>query len=224
MNSNEVYELMKYICGKNSQQGYLSADDFHSSINAAQREYLDYLIGEYQKYQVGRPIAVVETSNKEKVRNSLAPLIYNRILSPNTTTGIAPFPDDYEISDAMWTIYGYYNIRFISQPRLSSFYNSVIDPIVTNPVYLLQHEGFQFFPPDVGQARLSYVRNPPSIVWGFNYDSNGIPVWNPATSQNPVWGTTDMMNVIVRALRIIGVNLDSNSVSQFATEIKTIGQ
>ena len=224
MNSNEVYELMKYICGKNQNQGYLSPNDFNTSINTAQREYLDYLIGEYQKYQVGRPIAVVETSNKEKVRNSLAPLIYNRILSPNTTTGIAPFPDDYEISDAMWTIYGYYNIRFIGQPRLASFYNSVIDPIVTNPVYLLQHEGFQFFPPDVGQARLSYVRNPPSITWGYNLDSNGIPVWNPATSQNPVWSSTDMMNIISRALRIIGVNLDSNSVSQFATEIKTIGQ
>jgi len=71
---------MKYICGKNNQQGYLSADDFHVSINAAQKEYLDYLIGEYQQYQAGRPIAVVEMSNKEKVRNSIAPLIYNTLL------------------------------------------------------------------------------------------------------------------------------------------------
>ncbi len=215
---------MQFICGKNTQGGYLSPSDFQTSINTAQREYLDYLIGEYQQYQIGRPIAVVEMSNKEKVRNSIAPLIYNVTLSPNVTTGIAPFPADYEISDAMWTLYGYYNIRFIGQPRLSSFYNSFIDPIATNPVYLLQHEGFKFFPPDIGGANLSYVRNPPSITWGYTLDSNGIPTWNPATSQDPVWSEGDMMNVISRALKIIGVNLDSNSVSQFATEIKTTGQ
>jgi len=215
---------MQYVCGKNTQGGYLSPGDFNQAINEAQRQYLDYLIGEYQQYQIGRPIAVVEMSNKEKVRNSIAPLIYNVTLSPNVTTGIAPFPADYEISDAMWTLYGYYNIRFIGQPRLSSFYNSFIDPIATNPVYLLQHEGFKFFPPDIGGANLSYVRNPPSITWGYTLDSNGIPTWNPATSQDPVFSDTDMMNIISRALKIIGVNLDSNSVSQFATEIKTTGQ
>ena len=224
MNVNEVYKIVLYACSKNLQNGYISPDDFNQVINQAQREYLDYLIGEYQKYQVGRPIAVVENSNKEKIRNSIAPLIYNTILSPNTTTGIAPYPSDYEISDTMWTLYGYYNIRFIGQPRLSSFYNSFIDPIATNPVYLLEHEGFRFFPPDIGGAKLGYIRTPPSIVWGYNLDSNGIPTWNPATSQNPVWSDTDMMNIIVRALQIIGVNLDSNSVSQFAAQIKNLGQ
>lgn len=224
MNSNEVYELMQYIVGKNIQQGYLSPDDFHRTINQAQNEYLDYLLGSYQKYQAGRPIAVVEVGNKEKLRNSLSPLVYSAILNPNTTTGIAAYPSDYESADEMWSVYGFYNIRFVNQPRLNSFYRSTIDPVAQNPVYLLKHEGFQFYPENIGSARLSYFRKPPSITWGYVLDGNGIPVWNPSTSQNPVWGVTDMNNIIVRALRMIGVNLDSNSVAQYSNDIKYNGQ
>lgn len=224
MNSNQVYKLMLDIVGKNVQQGYLSPDDFYTYINAAQAEYLDYLLGEYQQYQAGRPIAVVEIGNKERIRNSISPLIYNITLTPNTTTGIASLPSDYEMVDAMWEIYGFYNIRFVNQPRLASFHQSKIDPIQDNPVYLLKHEGFQFYPVDLGLARMSYVRTPPSIVWGWVADSNGNPVWNPATSQDPVWADADMLNIIARALRMFGVQVDSNTVSQYANEIKYKGQ
>jgi hypothetical protein len=61
-------------------------------------------------------------------------------------------------------------------------------------------------------------------VWGYNLDSNGIPVYNPATSQQPVWPDFDMMNIITRALQIIGVALQSGVVMQYAQEVKTIGQ
>lgn len=227
MNSNEVYVLMQYAVAKNIQQGYLSVDDFQTSINAAQRSYTDYLLGEYQKYQIQRPIAVVEFGQNERVRDSIAPLIYNTVLPINSTTGIAPFPSDYEYVDAMWGVYGNYNIRFIQQDRLDSFVHSQIDPVTTNPVYLIRHEGFQYFPArpyGENQAAMSYVRNPPSITWGFVYDSNGIPVWNPATSQNPVWSDTDMLNIISRALMLVGVNLQFNTVIQYANDIKNGGQ
>jgi hypothetical protein len=224
MDVNQAYRITQYIVGKNIQNGYLSPEDFYQCINQAQNEYLDYLLGEYQQYQAGRPIAVVEVGQKEKIRNSIAPLIYNITLSPNTTTGIAAFPSDYQAVDSMWEVYNLYNIRFVNQPRLASFHNSSIDLISENPIYLLKHEGFQFYPTNIGLARMSYVRNPPSIVWGYVLDSNGIPVWNPATSQNPVWGTVDMMNIISRALRLIGVNLNAGEVSQFANQVQFNGQ
>jgi hypothetical protein len=49
MNANQVYKICLAIVDKNLQQGYLSPDDFYTYINAAQNEYLDYLLGEYQK-------------------------------------------------------------------------------------------------------------------------------------------------------------------------------
>lgn len=224
MDVNQAYRITQYIVGKNIQNGYLSPEDFYQCINQAQNEYLDYLLGEYQQYQAGRPIAVVEVGQKEKIRNSIAPLIYNITLTPNTTTGIAPFPSDYQAVDAMWEVYNLYNIRFVNQPRLASFHNSSIDLISENPIYLLKHEGFQFYPTNIGLTRMSYVRNPPSIVWGYVLDSNGIPVYNPSTSQQPVWSTADMMNIISRGLRIIGVNLNAGEVSQYANQVQFNGQ
>lgn len=227
MDVNEVYRLVLYAVAKNQSQGYVSPDDFNLTINTAQRSYLDYLLGEYQRYQIQRPIAIVEFGQNQRLRDSLASLIYGAVLPINSTTGIAPFPSDYEYVDAMWGVYGFYNIRFIQQDRLDSYVHSQIDPIATSPAYVIQNEGFRFFPErpyGENQARMSYVRNPPSIVWGYVYDSNGVPVWNPLTSQNPIWSDTDMLNIIVRALAIIGVNLNFGTVMQYADNIKNGGQ
>lgn len=224
MDVNEVYQLCLYTIAKNRNQGYLSPDDFNRVINAAQRSYLDYLLGQYQKYQVRRPIAVVEFGQNERVRESLAPLIYNINVYPNTSTGIYAFPYDFEYVDTMWTFTGNYNIRFAQQDRLDSFIHSSIDPIVSNPVYLIQHEGFHFFPENIGSAKMSYVRKPPSIVYATVNDSNGRPVYDPFNSQQPVWSDTDMLNIIVRALMMVGVNLQLGTLIQYSQAIKEGGQ
>lgn len=227
MTVDDVYKIMRYAVAKNLQDGYLSPDDFYIVINQAQRGYLDYLKGEYQRYQIQRPIAVVEFGQNQMIRQSLSPLIYSSILPINSATGISPFPSDFEYTDAMWGVYGNYNIRFIQQDRQDSYLHSSIDPIVTNPVYLINHEGFLFFPArpyGENQSKISYVRTPPSIVWGNVTDSNGLPVYNPATSQQPVWAETDILQIIVRALAIVGVNLQFGTVLQYSNDIKNTGQ
>ena len=226
MDVNQMYEVWSYAIAKNLQQGYGSPSDFYITINQAQRGYEDYLLGEYQQYQIRRPISVVEFGQNARIRDSLAPLIYGTILNIDAS-GVASRPSDYEYVDNMWSVYGNYNIKFIQQDRLDTYIHSEIDPNVTNPVYLINHEGFLFFPARPNgdnQAKLSYVRNAPSIVWGFTTDSNGIPRYNAATSQQPVWSDTDCMQIIVRALAIVGVNLQAGVVSQYAQEIKTQGQ
>lgn len=224
MTVDECYVLMKAIVSKNVQQGYLSPSEFNRYINQAQVSYLDYLKGEYQKYQAGRPISVVEFSQNQMVRQSFAPLIYNTILTINSTTGISPFPYAFEFTDAMWGTSGYYNIRFTQQDRLASTLNSRIDPIASNPVYLLRWEGFQFFPTTLGSTRLSYIRTPPSITWASIPDANGVPQYDPANSSQPVWGNTDMLQIITRALSMVGVSLQLGAVIQYANDIKNNGQ
>lgn len=224
MDVNTAYKIWLLAIDKNLQQGYGSPDDFNLTIRQGQRSYADYLKGEYQRYQIQRPIAVVEFGQNQMIRQSLAPLIYGVVLNPNLTTGIAPFPSDHEYVDAMWDTYGLYNIRFIQQDRQDSYIHSSIDPVVSNPVYLINHEGFKFFPANIDHATLSYVRTPPPITWGYTEDANGIPVYNPVTSQQPVWGDTDMLQIIVRALALMGVNLQFNTVLAYAQQIKEGGQ
>jgi hypothetical protein len=225
MNADQVYSICKYIVSKNIQQGYLSPEDFYVVINQSQNEYLDFILGQYQKYQPGRPIPVVAFAQNERVRTTVAPLIYGTVLAINSTTGISPFPSDFEQVDAMWSLYGLYNIPFIQQDKLTSRYRSTIDPVTTvNPVYLIKHEGFQFYPETLGSARMSYVRTPPSIVWAYVDGYNGLPVYDAANSVAPVWSDTDMMQIIARAMRMVGVSLQSGEVSNYANEIKNFGQ
>lgn len=215
---------MLNICAKNLQQGYLSPADFNTYINQAQISYMDFLKGSYQRYQLRRPVSVVEIGENQNIQQSLSPFIYGALLTVNGSTGIAAFPSDYEMNNAMWTADGYNKIRFVSQERLSSVYNSVIDPIATNPIYVLESTGFHFFPENTGTANLSYYRTPPPITWAYDLDVNGLPVYNAMNSQQPVWADTDMFQIIVRALEMAGVQIQAQAVIQYANAIKQGGQ
>lgn len=225
MNVDEIYRIVLYAVAKNLQQGYVSPDDFNYVLMpTAQKSYLDYLLGEYQQYKAQRPIPVVGFSQNERIRDSIAPLIYGTVLTVNPLTGISSFPSDYEYVDNMWGLYGFYNIRFAQQDRQDSYIHSEIDPVTENPIYLIQHEGFHFFPETIGQTRMSYVRKPPSIFWAYIDDPVYGPVYDPVNSQQPVWSDSDIYNIIVRALALVGVNLQFGAVMQYASDIKNNGQ
>lgn len=220
-----MYSICQYACAKNTAQGYISPDDFNQIINVAQKSYIDYLLGQYQQYRAKRPIPVVAFGENERIRTSLAPLIYEVIIPVNNVTGIGAFPYGFLQVDAMWGQYNFYNIRYTEQDRLMTNYRSVIDPPTTvNPIYLIKHEGFQFFPETIGNARCSYVQDPPSMSWAYTESAEGIPAYNASASVQPVWSDIDMLNIIVRALAIIGVNLQLNVVSQYSQMIKQGGQ
>lgn len=224
MNVNEVYEIILYACAKNQSQGYVSSDDFNRTINIAQKSYASYLLGSFQTYIPGRPIARVELGQNSVVRTRLTPIIYGYNLNVDST-GFSPYPGDYLQVDAMWSIYGYNRIRYTDQDRWYSSYNSVIDPpIYGNPIYKIEDLGFRFAPESINRAKMSYVRNPPDMVWGYDEDINGLPVYNPIKSTQPVWDDASILEIIVRALAIIGVNLQLNVVQQYAQTIKTQGQ
>jgi len=233
MNIDEVYQLVLYSTSKNLQQGYVSPQDFNLVINQAQKSYTSYLLGSFQQYTPGRPIARVQFGQNTIIRTRLAPIIYWTNLSVDSF-GYAPYPGDYLQTDAMFTIYGYDRIRAVQQDSLYSYYNSTIDPVEDNPIYILENTGFRFYPEDIGQAKLSYVINPPQMVWAYTLDPiTGIPTYSaaggpsviPTTgSIDPVWDDAAIQEIVVRALAIIGVNLQLNTVEQYSMVIKNQGQ
>lgn len=223
MTIDEIYQITLYATAKNASQGYVSPDDFNLTINQAQQSYVAYLLGSFQQYMPGRPVARVEFGQNTIIRTRLAPIIYWYDLSVYPD-GFSDYPGDYLQTDAMFTYGNYNRIRAVQQDSLYSYYNSVIDPIASNPIYILEDLGFRFFPEDIGQAKLSYVRNPPNMVWAYTLDGNGIPVYDSANSVQPVWDDASILEIIVRALAIIGVNLQLNTVMQYSMDIKNQGQ
>ena len=219
MDVNELYILYLFILGKNKQQGYASPSDFNTNINAAAKQYASYLLGSVGQYTPGRPVAKVELGQNSVVRQNLAPIIYGYNLNVDST-GFSPFPTDYVQTDAMWSIYGYQRIRYADQHKFVSIYNSRIDPIATNPIYILEDAGFRFFPQNTANAKLHYVKDPPNMIWGYDEDINGIPVYNAARSSQPVWDSLALMEIMSRAMSICGIRLQSSAVLAYSKEMQ----
>jgi hypothetical protein len=231
MNVNDMYRICQFAVNK-AQNGYLTPSEFNLVINQAQVSYQDYLLGEFQQYQYGRPQARVSYSQNQNVRQRLTPLIAETTLTINGTSGQSPYPVDYLQTDAIITP-AFKRVRYSQQDTLYSYYNSEIDPIATNPIYLLEPTGFQFYPVTLGSAILTYVKNAPDIVWAYTTVS-GRPVYaatqtgvgvTPTTGTvQPVWDDVDLLEIISRALKLIGLNLQDGQVQQYANQVTQIGQ
>lgn len=222
MNVNTIYELCQFIINK-EQSGYLAPDDFNRIMNQAQLSYMSWLLGTFQNYIPGRPVARVELGQNAVVRDRLAPSIYNFNLSVDAT-GFSPYPGDFLQADAMWSIYGYDRVRWSDQARWYAFYNSRIDPVANFPIYRLDDTGFVFAPENLGAAKLSYVRNPPNISWAYTLDGNGLPVYDSVNSVDPIWDDLSIWDIVSRALDMVGVNLQAPQVAQYAAQIKNVSQ
>jgi len=228
--ANDPYEIINIIANKH-QKGYVDADTYMRIINQAQDSFCSYLLGEFQQYKYQSPVPRVQYGENRNVRQSLTPLIYRYKLGERAD-GTWDYPLDFQQVDGMWDIYNFGRIRFVQQQQLHSTLNSVIDPVESNPIYLLEDEGFRFYPNQNyngvtlsnSQALLSYVKTPPRIVWGFTLDANEREIYNQETSIDPVWYDLDMFEIICRALKIISVNLQAGQVQQYASEILANGQ
>lgn len=217
-----MLQICRFAINK-SQNGYFSSSQFNLLVNQAQDSYLDYLVGEFQQYQYGRAKARVSYSQNSIVRQRVSPLIYGYNLSVDNN-GFSRYPDDYLMTDSMLTFYGYNRIRYVQQDYLFSYYNSKIDPVNTNPVYLIEDDGFRFFPSSINSAKLSYIRKPTRIWWGYDLDQNGREVYNPSKSEQPVWSDLDILEIIARVLKLAGVSLKDGDVISYANQITQIGQ
>jgi hypothetical protein len=297
MNINDVYTLVQYITNKN-QQGYVTPSQFNTVINQAQKSYVSYLLGSFQSYTPGRPVARVEFGQNSVIRQRLSPIIV-KVTNTIDVTGFSPYPSNYLQTDAIMTT-AFERIRFVQQDSLYSYYNSAVDPVGSNPIYLLEPTGFRFYPITLGTAIVSYVKNPTDMSWAYKKDSNSRPVYttgiqganvitggsgyssatvtfsappsggiqatgtvtlsggvvtaivmtnngtgysnttptmtfagvggtgatfsSPIVSTDPIWDIATIFDIIQRALSIIGVNLQSQAISQFAEQIKREGQ
>jgi len=224
------YNLILYASNKAKQNGYVSPDDFNNIINIAQLGFLDYLLGEFQTYQGGRPVPKVQFGMNESVRQRLIPFINAPVSLTVDNTGFAAYPADYQQMDAMYQP-DMNRVRYVQQHKLFSYLNSQIDPISNNPIYLIENSGFRFYPNITyngvafSSAKLSYVRTPATIIWAYIPDpTTSIPVYNAGASTDPEWFDVDMMDIIVRALALVGVNLQLPQVEQYSQIIKNQGQ
>ena len=221
MSVDEVYRLVRFILNK-SQMGDLTSSEFNLIAAQSEREYLSFLLGNVEGFQIGRQIPRVELGMNQPLLQKLSPFIGEPSSISVNGSGLAVIPPDFEAAVAMYTS-NISKIRFVQQDAIFQWIRSVIDPIATNPCYLIQSNGFKLYPNNIGSVLLSYVRTPNFMRWGFTLDGNGLEVYDPSTSQQPEWYQVDLSQVIARILRKAGVNLKDGDVVNFAQQMQIQG-
>lgn len=224
MNANTPFEIINYIVNI-FQDGNLSPDEYNLIINQAQTSFMDYLLGEFQQYQYKFPESRIEFGQNETVRQRLSPFIDSPSLLNVNSQGLSPYPVDYVQIDAMYQNSIYMNrVRYAQQHQLFAYLSDPIDPIPTNPIYLIESTYFRFYPANIGTAKISYVKKPRDIVWAFTDSIYGEPVYDAGTSVDPLWYDVDMLEIISRALKMVGINLQANQVAGYAESVIKQGQ
>ena len=236
MNINDMYQICQYAINK-AQNGYLTPSQFNLLANQAQVSFMDYLLGEFQQYQPGRPQARISYSQNSDTRQRISPFIKNVTLTPDAG-GALTYPTDYLETDSIRTSANE-RVRYVQPDSLYSYLKSEIDPVVTNPIYLINDTSYKFHPNTTDNSvaltnlKISYISNPPSVIWGYNLDGNGRPVYNPTPynpstqptgSVQPLWYDVDKLEIISRILKLVGVNLQNSQVEQYANIVTTQGQ
>jgi len=230
LDANTVYNLITYVANQ-FQRGNLSPARVNLIAQQAQTSFLDYCLGQMQQYQYGAPQSRVEYAVNETARLRLTPFINPVSTLTIDATGLAPYPDSFEQVDAMYMdVPARTRIRFVPQHKAPNYISDPIDPIATNPIYLLESGGFRFYPNTnfdgntLGTALISFVQTPTPYNWAFTPDSNGRPIYDSGNSQGYDFYDVDCWEIISRALRMVGVNLAAPEVSQYAESIIEKGQ
>lgn len=223
MTIDEVYKFINFTIKKGNAGGYLTPDEFNLIINRAQIQYFNKLYGNQNDYRYDRPVPKISYAVTEKISNSLSVFLSDSTTLTVDANGQSNIPADlFQTASITRTLNGLdYEITRVEQDRVANNLTSAYDaPSSDFPIYVQLRTKFQFYPKNIGTANLFYLKKPTDMVWGYTLDGNQRPVYNAATSVQPLWKDMDMNEVIYIALSYVGVNLKDGDVSQFA-QLKT---
>jgi len=214
MNINEIYKTVAYMVDK-FQGTYLSPDDFNLAVNAAQRQYLNFLTGETAEFNQG-------------VRRTAAGGFSNDV-----TTG-GSLSNFLKESDLTIT-----SVRRVGADKIYAYVNNPIDaPTASDPIYTEIGSNFKFWPSTLATAKIVYFKKPADAVWAYYVDDSGNAVYVPTGGTVPSgktlipstgsvqleWPENDHMDIIYRTLGIIGINLKDGDLIRVSQTVKNDGQ
>jgi hypothetical protein len=218
MNINEIYKLVSYMVDK-YQGAYLAPDDFNMAINAAQRQYLNFLTGETAEFNQGSRRPSGGFSNDVTTGGSLSNFLKEGTLT--ITTQLAAQPTDFYKISAMRTTDDDYAIKRVGADKIYAYVNNPIDtPTLTEPIYTEIGSNFKFWPSTLATAKIVYFKKPADAKWAYTGDL----VYDSGTSVQLEWPENDHMDIVYRTLGIIGINLKDGDLIRVSQTVKNDGQ
>ena len=231
MDIDKVYKFLQYISNK-SQSGYLTPSDFNLSIGRA--------LSEWVMKAYGNPLS--KNPNKrgyekdQKSKDDLRFLLVTNKLSYVGTDGALPLPDDYLHLSSIKYNYKYLDdgvtqvkvikVNIADDNEIASFLESdILSKRIKAKLFIvaaLFKDFIQFYPSDVQQVDLTYLRKPVNPLWAFTV-VNGKPKYDQLNSIDLEAPDEVANEIIMMAASYLGMNLREPELIQYSEMLKDQG-
>ena len=213
---NDLYVFTQKLIRKN-QAGSLSATEFNTFWNDAQRAYMGDLLGRFQMRSNGKLGMNTGLILNETILTKLAPFTKSSTLV--ISSGSTNKPTDLLYRLALRT--NDFDVVFVNHGQISEVKKSVIDApsVANNLYYAYEIEGtYKFLPDTITEAEINYICDVTNIVWGYTLDGNGRQVYNSGSSTQSKWDDISNMEITKRMLQDIGLSLKDRDFQNFANQ------
>lgn len=220
---NDTYITFQKILRKN-QQGYASPTDFNKFINEAQMSYFNDLRGaKSNQYARNLPSPLKGFDRTKYLMETLTPFV---ILDATLTisNGAANKPELLCETLALNSADAIEGIKYVGPDRWASYKNSLIDtPSTAYPIYKESETQYVFLPATgLTTPTVSYLKYPTTAVWGFTTVDDR-PVYNAGTSVDLEWDKTQVLNIIMIALSLMGISIKDQQMVNYAEQQRALG-
>lgn len=204
-NINDLYNFFRYIVRK--ERGvFVTIPQFTTNLDAGQLDAFQEWFKPWADTQI--------------LHDSLKPFrVYYQFTS--NAAGFVTMPDDYEhLLGAAFTVTGstMNEITFVNDNEWVFAIKSQLRPIsLSNPIALDTNVGFSLYPQSVQIGFFNYLRRPLAPVLSYT-QVNRVVTYDPTTSVQLEWSESYINNILAKALKYAGVNMDEKGISDFANQ------
>ena len=205
-NINDLYNLADYICRK-ERGAFLGITEFTDAINYGQLEAYQLYFSAYGVNQI--------------IHDALLPFKV-RMQFTSASDGSVTFPSNYlHLLGGVYTVTGstVNPVRFLSQDELPQALTAQLRAIsLSAPVAVDSVGGFYLYPQSTQTGFYTYMRLPASPVLAVTLSgTDGRTVtYDPINSVQLEFSDIYCNNILSRALKLIGINMEEDGIEAFA--------
>ena len=209
MNLNDAFEFLNFWINKKTGAWY-TIPELESVCNRGQTAYYSDIKSKYATSQ-----EIKDTLSPFREVYNFTTLVSGYVIVPATNyLDLLDIQIYFQVSDRRM----YYPVKLVNEDERAERLNSQIDPVtVTSPIgEQTAPRTFRLYPAAAYNGNVTYLRQPVDVIFGYSVVSSRVIVYNPGTSTQFEWKSTDIVPILLKGLESIGINLLASEVSQFA--------
>jgi hypothetical protein len=217
--TDQIFQFQQFLTRKN-QSNSISPNDYFYAWNAQGASYMQDMLGRFQRNSTTKEGLRTGAIENATIKSKLAPFTKNVTIP--VTAGLAPKPSDFTYAWALRETTSQQRIWPANHDQLWSIMESVINPpsISENSYYFTEYGlNYSILPEATASIDLDYCTGHLDLVWGYTVDGNGRFAYDPATSVQPLWSQSSIVEISQRTLKLFGVSYHDNDMSQFGESI-----